>query len=196
MLPTNQNKQQTTDNNKLADNNLSAQANDQKPNDDIGQPIIEDQDQTSGAQLPNNDLSGYNQPPSPLGGNPNQNYQGLKRSSPQPHMEEGSGSLQKERELLQTHDNKLIEEIGRELELEKEVKEAGVEQIGEEIVLPEPVKQQGVEIAGPSIPITPPAPQLPLDEQKIQKALHTKVTEAIRWLAEWCLRQLKIQKRT
>ncbi len=33
---------------------------------------------------------------------------------------------------------------------------------------------------------------LPLSDDQIKKGLHHKVWEAIRWLAEWCTRQLKI----
>ncbi len=54
----------------------------------------------------------------------------------------------------------------------------------------------------PQIPVTPVAPpqmnipavktpQLPLQELEIEKEMKTDVYTAIRWLAEWCLRQLK-----
>jgi len=33
---------------------------------------------------------------------------------------------------------------------------------------------------------------LPLTDDQIKKGLHHKIWEGIRWLAEWCLRQLKI----
>ena len=36
--------------------------------------------------------------------------------------------------------------------------------------------------------------KLPLAESQIEEGLHHKAWEAIRWLAEWCLRQLKIIK--
>ena len=36
--------------------------------------------------------------------------------------------------------------------------------------------------------------KLPLDDVHIEEGLHHKAWEAIRWLAEWCLRQLKIIK--
>jgi len=35
---------------------------------------------------------------------------------------------------------------------------------------------------------------LPLTEDQIQKGLHHQVWESIRWLAEWCMRQVKILK--
>lgn len=37
-----------------------------------------------------------------------------------------------------------------------------------------------------------PQVKIPLTNDQIQAGLHHKVWEAIRWLAEWCLRQLKI----
>jgi len=36
---------------------------------------------------------------------------------------------------------------------------------------------------------------LPLTEPQIEEGLHHKVWEAVRWMAEWCLRQLKIIKK-
>lgn len=105
-----------------------------------------------------------------------------------------AGSLVKEKEFLHKQDEKMIEEIGKELELEKEVKEAGVEKIGEEITLPEPVRNMGVAPSGPSQPVLPTGITIPLNQPQIKNALHKKVTEAILWLAVWCLRQLKIKK--
>jgi hypothetical protein len=50
----------------------------------------------------------------------------------------------------------------------------------------------------PVVPIIPPTtltpvmhPTLPLSDDQIEKELKTDVYTAIRWLAEWCLRQLK-----
>ncbi len=36
--------------------------------------------------------------------------------------------------------------------------------------------------------------KLPLEEPQIEEGMHHKAWEAIRWLAEWCMRQLKIVK--
>jgi len=116
-------------------------------------------------------------------------------AAPLPPPSAGAG-LQKEKELLAKHDEKLIEELGREIELEKEVQEAGVEKIGEEIILPEPVKKEDVKIVGPGTPLEPMAPSLPLNQKQIKIALHQKITEAIRWLAVWCLRQLKLSDKS
>lgn len=103
-----------------------------------------------------------------------------------------SGGLTKEKEFI-TQEEKYIEEIGKELELEKEVREAGVEKISEEITLPEPVRSLGVEESGPSTPLPQPGTSnVPLTQAQIKKALHKKIADSILWLAYWCLRQLKI----
>jgi hypothetical protein len=39
----------------------------------------------------------------------------------------------------------------------------------------------------PNAPVT-----LPLTEEQLQVALHMKVWQSIRWLAEWCVRQIKV----
>lgn len=79
-------------------------------------------------------------------------------------------------------------------------KEAGQEvgewvtkvETGEEIQLPKPVTddhgQVLVEPAAPSqITVT-----LPLTDDQIKTGLHRKIVDSIRWLAEWCLRLLKV----
>lgn len=113
-----------------------------------------------------------------------------------PVNDDFSAGLQKERELLQKQEQKYIEEIGKEIELEKELKEAGVEKIGEEIELPEMIKKEGIEKVEPEIKLpNAPSQTVPLTRVKIKKALHEKVSEAVLWLAYWCMRQLKIQNK-
>lgn len=38
----------------------------------------------------------------------------------------------------------------------------------------------------------PPVVTLPLTEEQVEKALHLQVWESIRWLATWCVRQIKM----
>ena len=33
---------------------------------------------------------------------------------------------------------------------------------------------------------------LPLNQEQIEQGLHHKVWEGIRWMAEWCVRQIKL----
>jgi len=108
-----------------------------------------------------------------------------------PNLPSGGGILKEKEFISNNQEEKYYEETGKEIELDQEVKEAGVEKIGEEIVLPDPVKKMGVDISGPSTPIPSPSQSLPMDNVQIKKALHKRVTDAILWLAVWCLRQIK-----
>jgi hypothetical protein len=63
---------------------------------------------------------------------------------------------------------------------------------GEEVQLPRPVYDTSGQVL-----IQPAAPQkvtvkLPLDDQGIKAGLTYKIIDSIRWLAEWCLRLIKI----
>lgn len=63
---------------------------------------------------------------------------------------------------------------------------------GAEITLPQPVTDgQGQVIVSPAAPqqviVT-----LPLTEEEMKRALHLKVVDSLRWLAEWMKRLLKI----
>ena len=65
---------------------------------------------------------------------------------------------------------------------------------GEEIQLPQPVTDD----SGQPI-LTSPASQqvtitLPLTDDEMKIALHKKIIDSIRWLAEWCLRLIKITR--
>jgi hypothetical protein len=63
-------------------------------------------------------------------------------------------------------------------------------------------------IPQPTIPLTPTQtppvpgiqpmqfPPLPLSDAEVEKELKTDVYNAIRWLAEWCIRQLQIYKQS
>jgi hypothetical protein len=85
-----------------------------------------------------------------------------------------------------------------EVELPKEVKEAGVEQIADHatvIELPPDLKKIGMTNTGPSTPVSPPSnlPQvtLPITDDQVAAGLNASVTSALAWLATWCVRNLK-----
>ena len=70
-----------------------------------------------------------------------------------------------------------VPEIPREVE--------AVEAVSDEVSLPGPVTDDSGQVL-----VDSPAPRkvtitLPLTEEEIGKALHRKITESIRWLAEW-----------
>lgn len=116
------------------------------------------------------------------------NLPGIANSSsiPPPKKEkELTGSLFKEAEP------KVIEK--KEFEAPAEVKEWVKEIKGaEEITLPQPIKDEyGQLLVEAAAPIKPKI-VLPLTKPKIQQALKKKIIESIRWLAEWCLRLIKM----
>ena len=63
---------------------------------------------------------------------------------------------------------------------------------GEEITLPQPIRDEYGQILVRAATITKPKIILPLTKKKVKKGLHHKVAESLRWLAEWCLRLLKM----
>ena len=81
----------------------------------------------------------------------------------------------------------------KEFEASSEVKD-WMEKIeaGEEITFPGPVTDDYGQILMDAAKITKPKIDLPLDKPGIQKGLHHKVVDSVRWLAEWCLRLIKM----
>lgn len=62
----------------------------------------------------------------------------------------------------------------------------------EEITLPKPIKDEYGQILIKAAAPVKPRVVLPLTKPKIKKALQKKIVESIRWLAEWCLRLIKM----
>lgn len=112
----------------------------------------------------------------------------LKPSS-QPKASRGLGEKEKEVAGLKEVP---VEVTAREIEPAKEPKEAGIELKKEEIKLPLSVEKMGVQPSGAAMP-TPPAPvvTLPLTDDQVVKGLAFPILSSLRWLAEFCLRQLK-----
>lgn len=83
------------------------------------------------------------------------------------------------------------------LELKKEIL-PGVEEVhheSEHITLPTQIQQAGVDSSMPipigAITYKAPAMVLPLSQTQLKKGLHKPVKSSVRWLAEWCVKQLK-----
>lgn len=77
-------------------------------------------------------------------------------------------------------------------ELNKEVSEAGVKVKQEEIRVDVELQNIGVNATGTSTPMpTNPTIVLPIPDTEVEKGLHQKIFHSIRWLAEWCMFQLK-----
>jgi len=104
------------------------------------------------------------------------------------------GSFSKETEIRSTRANEPVSEINTEVNLPKEVEQAGVFKHQETIELPPDIKKMGVSVSGASTPVpqTPlPTVTLPISDTQVVVGLHAQVTQAIRWLAVWCIRRLK-----
>jgi len=88
-----------------------------------------------------------------------------------------------------------ITEVLTEPELEKKPELEGfiekVEKAGEtqQVVIDDYTQQVLLKTAGQNTKV-----KLPLTEDQIQKGLHQQVWDSIRWLAEWCVRQMKMLK--
>lgn len=85
-----------------------------------------------------------------------------------------------------------IMEVGSEEEISSEVSSVGVISQPERIEIPPDLQQVGVTPVGGSVPLpNPPTLKLPIPDEQIEKGLHEKIWNSLRWLAEWCVFQLK-----
>lgn len=81
----------------------------------------------------------------------------------------------------------------KEHEIPKELKEHVVK-TKEEIEIPPDLKKMGVSTPPASAKVSDVvtgAVKLPLTDDEIEQGVHMKVMNSFRWLAEWCLKQLK-----
>lgn len=87
-----------------------------------------------------------------------------------------------------------VEEIPSGVEEEK-LKEAEgyIEKIEKEAESAQPVVDDYVkQVLAGAASLQRPKVTLPLTDDQVKRGLHHKVWEGIRWLAEWCVRQLKM----
>ena len=85
-----------------------------------------------------------------------------------------------------------IKEVGKDIDLPKEVVSAGVKVQPTTVSIPPNVTKLGVKPIGPAV--TPPQSQavaLPLTDDQIVFGLKQSVTSSWRWLAEWCVRKIR-----
>ncbi|MBI5465562.1 hypothetical protein HY946_03040 [Candidatus Gottesmanbacteria bacterium] len=113
-----------------------------------------------------------------------------RQKTDKPTQVTGPGLTSKEKEFL-NQEAQALEEVRKELEIAPEVEKAGVEVQKEEIELPPPLPKMGVAQTGAELPVSAPAISLPLTDDKIVGGLAASIWASLRWLAEWCLRQLK-----
>ncbi len=88
-----------------------------------------------------------------------------------------------------------LKPVSQEIELPKEVVSAGVQVIPQATSVPPQIAQAGVQAVGHHAPVNIQSSSvihLPLTDEQIAKALHESIADSIRWLAEWCVRQIHI----
>ncbi len=104
------------------------------------------------------------------------------------------GASSKEQEVRNAAKSEHFAEVSPKMEIPKEVEQAGVTKIGETIELPPSVGKLGVTHAGPSVPVVSPSEtsvKLPISDQQVLAGQKAPITDALRWLATWCVKQLK-----
>ncbi len=108
-----------------------------------------------------------------------------------PMMNSHSGSLgTKEKEILARQDEASLEAVRQEIVLTPEIQEV-VEVRQEEIELPPPLPKMGVTQTGADLPVNLSAVNPPLADEKILSGRKASITDNLRWLAEWCFKQLR-----
>lgn len=125
--------------------------------------------------------------PSKQNSGPNLNQQ----TPPPVSFSPGSGGA-KEMEQRPTVESPGIEEV-KELQVPKEVA-SHITQANDTIELPPDLTKIGVQPSAPEMSVTSPTqsgPDLPLSDDQIGQGLSEKPTSSFKWLAEWCLKQLK-----
>ncbi len=88
----------------------------------------------------------------------------------------------------------LMQEVGQETPLSNEVAKAGVTIQPTSVTMPPSVQELGVKVVGsssPAVSVASPAVTLPLSDDQIARGLHQSIMSSWRWLAVWCVRQLK-----
>lgn len=94
-----------------------------------------------------------------------------------------------------------IERTDEKPEIPPELKDAGVEHVSDEIEVPYEAQKVGLTVSKQSVPAkTEPdgTVSIPLSMQESSSILrvHKDITDAIVWLANWCLRQFKKRTKT
>jgi len=102
----------------------------------------------------------------------------------------------KEGEIMPAPSSEMpLKGIGQEISLPKEVVSAGVTVTPQTVPLPPQLTQAGVQAVGMNVPVpshSASAIHLPLTDEQIATALQESIKQSVRWLAEWCVRKIKI----
>ncbi len=104
------------------------------------------------------------------------------------------GSMAKEQVAVSIDSAETVVPINSEVDIPNEVEQAGVKIQSEMVEIPPDVKKMGVTHAGSAVPVTATSASvvvLPLSDDQVVVGLHQPIISALRWLAEWSVRQLK-----
>lgn len=99
----------------------------------------------------------------------------------------------KEKEAPRSNASEIVQEVGKQVEIPSEVEKAGVIHYKESVEIPPDVTKMGLTPTGTNVPVVSQIPQvtLPVSDQIVYQGLHTDFTNAIKWLAVWCMKKLK-----
>jgi hypothetical protein len=124
---------------------------------------------------------------------PNQSTQSATDNSQPSPVSSGSSSKEVENGIgLATGETPSLTELGKDIELPKEVSAVGVSLSPTVVAIPQNISQMGVKPAGNNVTAgSGQSVTLPLTDDQIEVGLKQNVTTSWRWLAEWCVRQLK-----
>lgn len=88
----------------------------------------------------------------------------------------------------------MVEEIPTDVEFEKQPETQGyIEKVEKEIELQKPILDDYTnQVLLQSTANQNPVVTLPLTEEETRLGLHRQIWESIRWLAEWCVRRVKM----
>lgn len=104
---------------------------------------------------------------------------------PQTTSGERKETLISEREKFPVVERPVTPEIPPEIEHVEAVS-------GAEISLPQPVTDDQGQVILDNVAPRKVVIKLPLTEEEMRRGLHYKIVDSFRWLAEWCLRLVKI----
>lgn len=124
------------------------------------------------------------------------NIGGSVNPPPQPPPTQVSGNVGgisgKEKEIIGSPTSEgTLQDLGKEMELPKEVSAVGVKTKPTVVSMPQAVQQMGVKPVGATVQPQTPPPTLPLTDDQIAQGLQQSILSSWRWLAEWCKRRLQ-----
>lgn len=112
---------------------------------------------------------------------------------PSPPQVNYASTGDKEKETPRLNASEIVQEVGKQVEIPSDVEKAGVIHYKESVEIPPDVKKLGLTPTGTNVPVASQTLQvtLPVSDQAVYQGLHKDFTNAIKWLAIWCMRRLQ-----